>query len=448
MGLLDYNKAIFETYMLRHGGGMASLLEMSDADLRALSSQITPQSSRACLARRFRRLVGNDHADHMLILETKRLFSRFLKNWVEVTTNRTFELRQTMTTKATLPLELRLDEAVLKGELDRSFAQSRQAEILAKKTSLRPEVKLLTTERNPHMHPIAYVRENKVVKGVFKPLSGRQMAGELASYLLSIFCGVDFFHCVVPSYCWVEEGRGKTRSFGIFSCFHEGYRTAYDLYCTHSKSLKPLEDLPDEYVQGICLMHMLRGSEDAHMKNTLVQTVIDPTTGVETVVRIQEIDGEDIMSLSGASSDRFGPKDVASMRIWWMGLPQAEKPLNEKMRNLISTWTCEKLFALHAIMGLFPKEKIDAQIWRLEQIKRLAQDSASTPISVRHIFDVLINNHHTLGLLKSRFTDPLQVYTRVGSISVGEVMASPAASTSISDSHRSFGFVAPKKIMF
>jgi hypothetical protein len=251
------------------------------------------------------------------------------------------------------------------------------------------------------------------------------MAGELASYLIGLFCGVDVFHTIVPSYVWLQDGASKSRSIGIFSSYHENTHTAFELSCAKSEGFKALKQIPTSYVQAICLMHMLRGSEDAHMSNTLIQIVKDPLTAEPTVIKIYEIDGEHIMSSSHLHSDRnTSNKEVASMRIWWLGLPQAAEPLTEPMLHLILSWSRDKLYELHAIMNFYSEEKIAAQIWRLEKMKTMAKEALlyKRPINARDLFFELIHRHPTLGLLSHASDDDVWIYNQVGFVSADELI--------------------------
>lgn len=431
------NKTVFEQFFTtQSAGAMASI---KDSDLTTLSSRISPSSFKALTAQRFRYIIDSQTYQSLMIKETSRLFNRFLKNWLFRATERLIDMRQRdpELCSALVLSPLKKDSHLLLAELNQTFEQSREMELCSKKRAFLP---VKTTS-----HFIAFKKDQKTtaIKGVFKALSRTQMAGELASYLIGLFCGVDVFHAVVPSYVWVQDGVSKSRNAGVFSTYHENTHTAFELSCSKSEGFEALKHIPTTYVQAICLMHMLRGSEDAHMNNTLIQTVKDPVTTEPTVVKIYEIDGEHIMSSSHLHSDRTSSnKEVASMRIWWLGLPQAAEPLNDSMLQLILSWSRDKLYELHALMNFYSEEKIEAQIWRLEKMKTMAKEALlhkRAPINARDLFFELIHHHPTLGLLSHTSDDDVWIYNQVGFLSSDEISTDfTAASVALGASPTSY----------
>jgi hypothetical protein len=410
------NRTVFQHFFERKDRPVMTQLEADD--LLDLSGQITPQSFKAGFARRFRAVISQETYQRLMIDETKRLYQRFLKGWLRDVASRLITLRSDPTSPSSSASlsSIQQDPLVLQAELEQALTRTREMEVVSKKTAaatLRPASHLIACHKDDKERDI----------GVFKSLSGSQMAGELASYLLGLYCGIDVFHTVVPGYVWINEGTQNFRSTGIYSEFHDETFTAYELSCAKSEGFEALKRIPATTVQAICLMHMLRGSEDAHLGNTLIRLVKHPASGESVVTRIFEIDGEHIMSSSERDSARSPGKEIASMRIWWLGLPQAAAPLDEGLLQLILGWSSQKLSELHDTMKLYSRERVAAQIWRLEKMRNMAREALryERPLSARDIFFELIHKHPTLGLLYKSSEDDIWIYNQVGRISRDEI---------------------------
>lgn len=396
------------------------MTELSQEDLRELSQQITPRSLKASFAHRFRAILKTDTYAHLMIDETKRVYQRFLKGWIKEVATTLIETRKdpkSPTAGLSHLSTIQQDPLLLQAQLDSTLDGARSMELSSKKTAF--------STLKPATHLMAYQEdEHKTKVGAFKSLSGAQMAGELASYLIGLYCGIDVFHTVVPGYVWLNEASHAQKTTGIYSRFHDGAHTAFELSCSKSEGFEALKKIPKNCVQAICLMHMLRGSEDAHLGNTLVNLSKKPDSGETVITRIYEIDGEHIMSSSGKNSERAAlGKEIASMRIWWLGLPQAAEPLEEELLRLIIGWSRDKLYELHTQMQLYSREKIDAQMWRLGQMKTMATEALlhHKTITARDLFFELVHKHPTLGLLSEASDDDVWIYNQVGKLSSDEV---------------------------
>lgn len=431
------NRAVFEQFFARREPG--AMANVNEQDFIALSKQITPTSTLASLARRFRLIVKKETYDKLIVEETKRIFHRFLKDRFQKLVIKQLEERNSSNHKESfLPAlsSLRQDPTVTRLELKQIFGLSKEMELASKQIAFVP------SKSSTHPLVISQSITSHEPAGVFKVLSGQQMAGELSSYLIGLYCGIDAFHTVVPSYVWLKDSKGTHRAQGVFSQYHENTHTAFELSCAKSESFEALKKIPSVCVQAICLMHMLRGSEDAHMGNTLVRLIKDPATGELCVSRIYEIDGEHIMSSSKTESDHVSErKQMASMRIWWLGLPQAAEPLDNSVLKLILSWSAAKLRDLHQQMNLYPEAKISAQLWRLEKMKTMAREALfnKRPINVRDLFFELIHRHPTLGLLSKTSDDDVWIYNQLGGVSADEILAlSPSSTTMSCSSSESF----------
>lgn len=408
MSLLDVNRSLFASWT-QELGGMGRALSATPDDL---SNQIEPQSIKPKLTRRFSRILSERSLRGLFIKETRRLFAKFLQDWAKVTASWIIEKRSA-SSEPVVSSRLRAEAHVLKARLAQTEKYAQKTKKISKKHPLK------TYSENTYKTRISPTESSE-----FKPLSGLQMANELGSYFLSLFCGVDFFHCIIPAYCWISGS--SERAIGALNMHHAGVTSAFHAWSDKdSKMMGAISRLDDEYVQGICLMHMLRGSQDANMKNTLFRFTNDPRSSNLVVSEIVEVNGENIMSKGKESSELYPDKSVASMRIWWLGLPGAGRPLTHNMLLLVLSWTQIKLLEFHNKIGLFSPELISHQVARLIKMQDMAREALSNPdqnLTAREMFKCLVHNHPTLDILTNRYPEDMPAaYDLIGSVAFNDI---------------------------
>jgi hypothetical protein len=177
------------------------------------------------------------------------------------------------------------------------------------------------------------------------------------------------------------------------------------------------------------LLQILLGSQDCNAGNTLFST--DVSTRKTTLL---SVDHERIMpedNYNMTKSIPFGntmdtveetPIDnVFPMRIWLLGLPQADVPFSrETMKNVLDSWDPARLVAYHRQKKLFAPAVVGAQLERVQLIRRVFEAEYSKPeitLTPKALFTMFVRNHPSYGFLKNKLKlHDLFVYQWLGQI--------------------------------
>ena len=164
------------------------------------------------------------------------------------------------------------------------------------------------------------------------------------------------------------------------------------------------------------LLHIILGSEDANLGNTLfVRNQKDEKTRLYSV-DLERIMPEDNYNVTKRMLIRNGPgeeqpiierciKNVFPMRIWLLGLPQADVPFSKAtMKKMLRTLDSKRLIAYHHRKKLFTSEAVTAQLDRVQCIRNAFETACKqTKITLtpKALFDMFAKQHPSYAFLKN-----------------------------------------------
>ena len=178
------------------------------------------------------------------------------------------------------------------------------------------------------------------------------------------------------------------------------------------------------------LLQMMLGSQDSNAGNTLFFT--DP---ISKKTKLFSVDHERIMPGDNYNMTKSMPfanmiattkemriDNVFPMRIWLIGLPQADVPFSRAtMKKVLNNWDPARLVAYHRHKKLFTPAEVGAQLERVQLIRRVFEAECSQSIitlTPKVLFGMFVNNHPSYGFLKDTMKlHDITVYQLLGQIS-------------------------------
>lgn len=399
-----------------------SLDAWKNDDWVAVRKRIHPESKKANFVHSFRRLLSFGLVDRTLEKESARIFNEYqATKFQRIAKN----LKERFSKKSAYILSLKPDRSDISYRIDQTFKMSLVAKKQSKKVALRPIV-----ERS--LHSVYVVSKKNLPYGVFKKTNHKESSGEIGAYFISILCQLNFTRPAVPSYCWTTHHGHREREDGIFTLYEADTINAQQLY--HEIGPTIFNTIPKASIHALCVMHMLRGSEDARMANTLLRLKASDglMDGSMEVAEVCEIDNEHIMASFDRSNQRLKSMgNIAPLRIWWMGLKQAELPFDSEMLKHILSLHAEDFTCLYEDLHLFSQKRVNALISRLtfmQEMARIELKKEKIELSPREMFHRLCFDHCTIELASRLYKDAIFLYENVGFISEEELSSDSSRS--------------------
>lgn len=290
----------------------------------------------------------------------------------------------------------------------------------SKRHPLRPSM-----SSSAHTHYILHHRGHNY--GVFKPLTPKEMAGEIGACFIGALSKLNFSRPAIPISCYVRNQHRKELAQGIFTAYEHHVESAAQLLEKRGpkEGRALLEGIKKETLDALCIFHLLRGSRDAHLGNTLLhlKNKSGPRSAQESLVELEvhqvhEIDNEAIMAPANRYNEEFQQiGDIAPLRIWWLGLEQAARPFSKAALLHLLSLKVEDFRCLNEQLRIFSKERVNGLITRLTTMQQLARkelQKKAIALTPRELFSHLSYQHPTIELCLKLYPDPLDAYEQIG----------------------------------
>lgn len=303
------------------------------------------------------------------------------------------------------------------------FERSKAAALQSKKQALTP------LKNNPTSKEYV-VQRNGEQYGIFKRLNPKEMAGEIGACFIGALSRLNFSQPAIPTSCYVRIGKKKERREGIFTSYEESVQGAQELLSAQGKNGRQiLESIAKDRLDALIIFHLLRGSQNAHIGNTMLSLKRKDGlfTGKEEYVidQIQEVDNESIMAPSMRSSELFSEHgEVAPLRIWWLGLSKAGEPFSKKALLHLLSLQVEEFRCLSEKLHIFSEDRVNGLITRLTTMQNIARKELkkkAPSLTPRDLYRELCYQHPTIELASLLYDDPIDAYAMIGYKSKQEI---------------------------
>ncbi|GEM_PF-1829703 len=215
-------------------------------------------------------------------------------------------------------------------------------------------------------------------------------------------------------------------------------QTLYAQICSpsqHAEAKNTLQKISLPSFQENFLLHLILGSQDANLQNTLFEY-----DDHNDVVVLHSIDHERIMPEDNYNITKKIPmingknpavekdiKNVFPIRLWLAGLPQANAPFTrEIIEKTLASLNPERLLAYHRQKNLFSPAAVGAQLDRILLIKNMFKEEikkSQMTLTPKELFLKFINNHPTYLFLKNELQlSDLHLFSIFGQVPEGADM--------------------------